>query len=28
VQHSPSALTVIMGLERVGINMPPLASDR
>jgi sRNA-binding carbon storage regulator CsrA len=26
VQHSPSALTVIMGLERVGINMPPLAS--
>ncbi len=28
VQHSPSALTVIMGLERVGINMPPLAADR
>lgn len=28
VQHSPSALTVIMGLERVGINMPPLATDR
>lgn len=28
VQHSPSALTVIMGLERVGINMPPLASDK
>jgi len=28
VQHSPSALTVIMGLERVGINMPPLAGDR
>ena len=26
VQHSPSALTVIMGLERVGINMPPLAA--
>lgn len=25
VQHSPAALTVIMGLERVGINMPPLA---
>ena len=23
VQHSPSALTVIMGLERVGINLPP-----
>lgn len=28
VQHSPAALTVIMGLERVGINMPPLAGDR
>lgn len=28
VQHSPSALTVIMGLERVGINMPPLASGQ
>jgi regulator of protease activity HflC (stomatin/prohibitin superfamily) len=28
VQHSPSALTVIMGLERVGINMPPLAAER
>ncbi len=28
VQHSPSALTVIMGLERVGINLPPLAGDR
>ncbi len=25
VQHSPTALTVIMGLERVGINIPPLA---
>jgi hypothetical protein len=25
VQHSPAALTVIMGLKRVGINMPPLA---
>ncbi|MEP6957894.1 MAG: SPFH domain-containing protein [Nitrospirota bacterium] len=25
VQHSPAALTVIMGLERVGITMPPLA---
>ena len=25
VQHSPAALTVIMGLERIGINMPPLA---
>ena len=28
VQHSPAALTVIMGLERVGINMPPLAADK
>ena len=28
VQHSPAALTVIMGLERVGINMPPLAGDK
>lgn len=26
VQHSPTALTVIMGLERTGINMPPLAT--
>lgn len=26
VQHSPTALTVIMGLERIGINMPPLAT--
>lgn len=25
VQHPPSTLTVIMGLERVGINIPPLA---
>lgn len=25
VQHSPAALTVIMGLERFGINLPPLA---
>ncbi|HSN04125.1 MAG TPA: SPFH domain-containing protein [Nitrospira sp.] len=28
VQHSPSALTVIMGLERVGINLPPLAAGQ
>ena len=28
VQHSPSALTVIMGLERVGINLPPLGSEK
>jgi len=27
VQHAPAALTVIMGLERVGINMPPLAGS-
>lgn len=25
VQHSPAALTVIMGLERFGINLPPIA---
>ena len=28
VQHAPSALTVIMGLERVGINMPSSGADR
>jgi SPFH domain / Band 7 family len=28
VQHSPAALTVIMGLERIGINMPPLAAEK
>lgn len=28
VQHSPSALTVIMGLERVGVNLPPTGTDR
>ena len=28
VQHSPSALTVIMGLERVGINLPPFGGDK
>lgn len=28
VQHSPSALTVIMGLERVGINIPPLGAEK
>lgn len=27
VQHAPTALTVIMGLERVGINIPPLAGS-
>jgi regulator of protease activity HflC (stomatin/prohibitin superfamily) len=28
VQHSPTALTVIMGLEKVGINMPPLGVEK
>ena len=28
VQHSPSALTVIMGLERMGINLPPLGAEK
>lgn len=28
VQHAPSALTVIMGLERIGINMPPLSAEK
>ena len=28
VQHSPSALTVIMGLERFGINLPPIGADK
>ena len=28
VQHSPAALTVIMGLERIGINMPPLGAPK
>jgi regulator of protease activity HflC (stomatin/prohibitin superfamily) len=28
VQHSPSALTVIMGLERFGINLPPLGGEK
>ncbi|MBX3344101.1 MAG: SPFH domain-containing protein [Nitrospira sp.] len=28
VQHAPTALTVIMGLERVGINMPSSGTDR
>jgi regulator of protease activity HflC (stomatin/prohibitin superfamily) len=25
VQHAPSALTIIMGMEKVGINLPPVA---
>ena len=28
VEHSPSALTVIMGLERVGINLPPIGANK
>lgn len=28
VQHSPTALTVIMGLERVGINLPPFGAEK
>lgn len=28
VQHSPSALTVIMGLERFGINLPPIGAEK
>ena len=28
VQHSPTALTIIMGLERTGINMPPSATTQ
>jgi len=28
VQHSSSALTVIMGLERFGINLPPIVAER
>mgnify|MGYP001445939509 CR=1 FL=1 len=26
VQHAPTALTVIMGLERIGVNLPPSAT--
>lgn len=28
VQHAPSALTIIMGMEKVGINLPPLAAGQ
>ncbi|MBM4120605.1 MAG: SPFH domain-containing protein [Nitrospira sp.] len=28
VQHSPTALTVIMGLERIGINIPPVSAGK
>ncbi len=27
VQHAPSALTIIMGMEKVGINLPPVSGD-
>jgi regulator of protease activity HflC (stomatin/prohibitin superfamily) len=27
VQHAPSALTIIMGMEKVGINLPPLGGE-
>lgn len=26
VQHAPSALTIIMGMEKVGINVPPISA--
>lgn len=26
VQHAPSALTIIMGMEKVGINLPPVSA--
>lgn len=26
VQHAPSALTIIMGMEKVGINLPPISA--
>lgn len=26
VQHAPAALTIIMGMERVGINLPPVSA--
>jgi hypothetical protein len=25
VQHSPSSLTIIMGMEKTGINLPPIS---
>jgi len=27
VQHAPSALTIIMGMEKVGINLPPVSQQ-
>ncbi len=26
VQHAPAALTIIMGMERIGINLPPVSA--
>jgi hypothetical protein len=26
VQHAPSALTIIMGMEKIGINLPPISN--
>ena len=28
VQHAPSALTIIMGMEKVGINLPPISGPQ
>jgi len=28
VQHAPSALPIIMGMEKVGINLPPVGAER
>jgi hypothetical protein len=27
VQHAPSALTIIMGMEKIGINLPPIGAQ-
>lgn len=28
VQHAPAALTIIMGMERMGINLPPISAEK
>lgn len=28
VQHAPTSLSIIMGLERIGINIPPISGDK
>ena len=28
VQHAPSALTIIMGMEKIGINLPPIGAEK